>query len=62
MRIPMYYCPHCGRFKNFFQVTNVDACDYGNCKHCGTKCVGTRAVLESLIRKEIGIGRKGAKE
>lgn len=53
MRIPMFYCPHCKRFKNLFQVTNVDAYDYGNCKHCGTECVETRLVLEALIKREV---------
>ena len=52
MRLPAYYCPHCKRFKRWYQVTNGDI-DYGNCKHCGTEVVDTRLVIESVIEREV---------
>lgn len=51
MRIPAFYCPNCKRFKKFYQVTNVDASDFGNCKHCGTECYDTKFLLEKLFNE-----------
>ncbi len=51
MRVPNYYCPNCKRFKRFYQVTNIDAADFGYCKHCGTRCVETEEVLQEYIEK-----------
>lgn len=50
VRIKRYYCPKCEQFKNSFQVTNVDAFDFDNCKCCGTKCIDTESLLEAKIR------------
>lgn len=50
IRIKRYYCPKCEKFKNSFQVTNVDAWDFDNCKYCGTKCIDVESLLESKIR------------
>ena len=51
MRLPSYYCPNCKRFKHFWQVTNVDGWDYGNCKHCGTECVDVKDAILKLLQK-----------
>ena len=53
MRIPSNYCPNCKRFKKWYQVTNVDANDFGNCKHCGTKCIYTEKILKDYVEKII---------
>ena len=52
MRLPAYYCPHCKRFKRFYQITNGDY-DFGNCKHCGTEAVCTDSVILDLIAENI---------
>ena len=52
MKIPSYYCPHCHRFRKWYQVTNVDAFDYENCKYCGTKCYPTRRIVQILLENE----------
>ena len=51
MTLKPYYCPHCKRFKWSWQVANVYAhdFDFGNCKHCGTKCVDTEAAIVMII-------------
>ncbi len=45
IRIKRYYCPKCEQFKNSFQVTNVEAWDFDNCKCCGTKCIDVESVI-----------------
>ena len=52
MRLPAYYCPHCKRFKRWYQITNGDI-DYGNCKHCGTSAVVTECIIEELIAEKV---------
>lgn len=54
MNIPAYYCPRCKRFKRWFQVTNVDAYDYGNCKHCGAKCIEVKSAILDFLNKKYG--------
>lgn len=49
MTVKPYYCPNCKRFKWSWQVTNVDAYDFGNCKHCGTNCIDTEAAIVAWI-------------
>lgn len=54
MNIPAYYCPRCRKFKRWFQVTNVDAYDYGNCKHCGTECIEVKSAILDFLNKKYG--------
>lgn len=49
MRLKPYYCPHCKRFKRSYQVTNVDAYDFGNCKHCGSACIATDDAIQRIV-------------
>ena len=51
MRLPAYYCPHCERFKRWYQITNGEY-NFGNCKHCGTKAIDTKSAIETLIDRE----------
>lgn len=45
MRIPDYYCPHCGRFKRRRDVTVVTRTwvfkqqEFQECRHCGCNAV-----------------------
>lgn len=57
MRVPKYYCPHCERFKKWYQVEAASTL-YGMqfyCKHCGEQCEDVAYVLrkycDGLIRK-----------
>ena len=58
MHIPPYYCPKCKRFKKWYQVTNVDAYDYGNCKHCGTECIETKTAFLHYLDETYGLEEK----
>ena len=49
MRIPSWYCPHCKRFKKWYQITNVDAYDFGRCKHCGTDAIHTLDLFDEFM-------------
>lgn len=51
MRIPNYYCPHCKRFKRFFQVDRDDG--YNSCKHCGTPCNDVEEMLKDYVEQEL---------
>ena len=46
MRVPKYYCPHCGRFKKRREVGfNMIL----HCKHCGSNILETEDMLTSYL-------------
>lgn len=51
MIIPNYYCPHCGRFKKWFQVEWEEMFCAHYCKHCGYRLIDVRDFLEAEVRK-----------
>ena len=57
MKIPSHYCPHCKRFRKWYQVTNIDANDYGYCKYCGTGCYDTTIIVKILLENEEKIAK-----
>lgn len=54
MRIPRYYCSHCGKFKKWYQtylpdVYSSDIC----CRHCDRVVKDTEEIFESFIQDTI---------
>lgn len=61
MIIPKHYCPHCGRFKKWFQIKWEEMfCDY-YCKHCGYRIIDVKDFLETEIKKKYEIEVKNDK-
>lgn len=51
MRVPSYYCPHCGRFKKLFQV---EWCEYSlnfYCRHCGNRIMETEELFLDIVKQ-----------
>lgn len=51
MRIPNYYCPHCERFKKWYQVDTSQG--YDICKHCGRTVNYVKSMLEDYVQQEL---------
>lgn len=47
IKIKNYYCPHCKRFRSYFQLS--DFCD---CKYCGNTCLNVARSLGSILERE----------
>lgn len=56
MRIPSNYCPHCERFKKWYQVSDWTS---GYCNHCGTKCKNVEVMLKDYVQTKLGRETKG---
>lgn len=55
MIIPKYYCPHCRKFKKWYQVQMRGlGMLYPNCRHCDTKVVYTEDILKDFAFAHIG--------
>ena len=60
MRVPNYYCPHCGRFKKQFQVEWWEYSMSFSCRHCGNRIMETEELFLNIV-KEI-CAKRGRKE
>lgn len=51
-----FYCPHCGKILNRFQVaygTDNVRLYWHRCKHCGTKVDSLKSALQSAIDNSV---------
>lgn len=37
--------------KKWYQVTNFEGINYGYCKHCDTRCIDTKEMLEKYVEE-----------
>lgn len=60
MRVPNFFCPHCERFKKWFQIETWEYTSKFYCKHCGSVLIDTEELFLDIVKQICA--KRGEKE